>query len=98
MPTTGAPKTFPELFAGFGIVDGEDVATLPIREGPIPTRRSILAALPALAAAPALAQNPHAHHSGQFERLNQPGRIDTPAPPSPATMPQGASPATPSQR
>ncbi len=45
----------------------------------MPTRRSILAALPALAAAPALAQNPHAHHSGQFERLNQPGRIDTPA-------------------
>jgi N-acetylneuraminic acid mutarotase len=45
----------------------------------MPTRRHLLAALPALAAAPALAQNPHAHHSGQFERLAQPGRIDTPA-------------------
>ncbi len=43
-------------------------------------RRSLLAGLgmaaasPALAT-PALAQNPHAHHAGQFERLNQPGRI-----------------------
>jgi N-acetylneuraminic acid mutarotase len=43
-------------------------------------RRSLLAGMAASAlAAPALAQNPHAHHAGQFERLNQPGRIDTPA-------------------
>lgn len=40
----------------------------------MPTRRHLFAALAA-----ALAQNPHAHHSWPFERLNQPGRIDTPA-------------------
>lgn len=32
----------------------------------MPTRRDLLAALPAIAAAPALAQNPHAHHLGQL--------------------------------
>jgi N-acetylneuraminic acid mutarotase len=43
------------------------------------TRRSILAGGASLIAAPALAQNnPHQHHQGQFERLNQPGRINTP--------------------
>ena len=43
------------------------------------SRRSLLAGLGAgVVAAPVLAQNPHAHHAGQFERLNQPGRIDTP--------------------
>lgn len=42
------------------------------------TRRTLLASGTASLAAPALAQNPHAHHGGQFERLNQPGRIDLP--------------------
>lgn len=46
-------------------------------------RRSLLAGFGMAAASPALttpalAQNPHAHHAGQFERLNQPGRINTP--------------------
>jgi N-acetylneuraminic acid mutarotase len=43
------------------------------------SRRSLLAGFAILPASQALAQNPHAHHSGQFERLNQPGRMDTPA-------------------
>jgi N-acetylneuraminic acid mutarotase len=42
------------------------------------SRRTLLAGLAGTIAAPALAQNPHAHHAGQFERLNQPGRINTP--------------------
>ena len=44
------------------------------------SRRTLLASL---AAAPlsglTFAQNPHAHHAGQFERLNAPGRMDAPA-------------------
>ena len=40
------------------------------------TRRHFLAAASATAAAPALAQ--HEHRTGQFERLNQAGRIDIP--------------------
>ncbi len=40
----------------------------------ITTRRSILAALPAIAAAPALAQNPQAHHSGPLECVRETDR------------------------
>jgi N-acetylneuraminic acid mutarotase len=42
------------------------------------SRRVVLAGGAALAAGAAVAQNVHQHHQGQFERLNQPGRIDTP--------------------
>jgi N-acetylneuraminic acid mutarotase len=46
-------------------------------------RRALLAApmlaTPALLAAPAFGQGAHDHHSGQFERLNQPGRMGLPA-------------------
>jgi Kelch motif len=60
------------------------------------SRRALLAGGAAFAASPSLAQNPHAHHGGQFERLNQPGRMgvpdlhfqhavsDSPAPKAPA--------------
>jgi hypothetical protein len=42
-------------------------------------RRHLLAGGVALAAGPAFAQgNAHPHHAGQFERLNQPGRVDLP--------------------
>jgi N-acetylneuraminic acid mutarotase len=42
-------------------------------------RRILLCGGLGLAVSPALAQHdPHAHHSGQFERLNQPGRIGIP--------------------
>lgn len=40
------------------------------------SRRVFLVAAPALVAGPALAQ--HNHHQGQFERLNQPGRMGLP--------------------
>ena len=39
------------------------------------TRRRLVAAA---LAAPAAAHAQHAHHQGQFERLNQPGRVDLP--------------------
>jgi Kelch motif len=67
-----------------------------VESGSIIARRGFLTAAAALAASSALAQNPHAHHGGQFERLNQPGRIgvpdlhfqhavsDSPAPKAPA--------------
>lgn len=43
-------------------------------------RRPLLAAGLGLAAGPALAQGTlHLHQAGQFERLNQPGRMDLPA-------------------
>jgi N-acetylneuraminic acid mutarotase len=42
------------------------------------SRRAVLAGGLGLAATSALAQGPHPHHQGQFERLNQPGRIDVP--------------------
>lgn len=43
------------------------------------SRRAVLAGAAALAAAPAAAQHhPMPHQHGQFERLNQPGRIDPP--------------------
>ena len=42
-------------------------------------RRNLLAGAFALAAGPALGQGGHHdHHGGQFERLNQPGRIGLP--------------------
>jgi N-acetylneuraminic acid mutarotase len=41
-------------------------------------RRLLLGGGLAALACPAAAQNPHAHHGGQFERLNQPGRIGVP--------------------
>jgi N-acetylneuraminic acid mutarotase len=40
-------------------------------------RRAFLAASATALAAPALAQH-HGHHAGQFERLNQPGRVGLP--------------------
>jgi len=44
-----------------------------------PRRRCVLAGGAALLAAPAwLRAQHHGHHGGQFERLNQPGRIDLP--------------------
>jgi hypothetical protein len=43
------------------------------------SRRGLLASGASLLATPVLAQhNHHQHHQGQFERLNQPGRINTP--------------------
>jgi N-acetylneuraminic acid mutarotase len=41
-------------------------------------RRNFLVGIGTVASSSALAQNPHAHHTGQFERLNQPGRINIP--------------------
>jgi hypothetical protein len=41
-------------------------------------RRHLLVAAATLAV-PALLRAQHAHHGGQFERLNQPGRVDLPA-------------------
>jgi N-acetylneuraminic acid mutarotase len=41
-------------------------------------RRNFLVGIGSLVSSSALAQNPHAHHTGQFERLNQPGRINVP--------------------
>jgi hypothetical protein len=44
------------------------------------THRRLFLAAAAVLAAPALSRaQHHGHHSGQFERLNQPGRIDLPA-------------------
>jgi N-acetylneuraminic acid mutarotase len=43
------------------------------------SRRILIAGGASLAAGAALAQGAHDHHRGQFERLNEPGRIDTPA-------------------
>lgn len=46
----------------------------------MPSRRHLLAAALAFAASgTGRAQQHHGHHGGQFERLNQPGRIDLPA-------------------
>lgn len=42
------------------------------------SRRAVIAGGLSLAATSAAAQTSHPHHQGQFERLNQPGRIDTP--------------------
>lgn len=42
------------------------------------SRRAMITGGLGLAASSAIAQTPHPHHQGQFERLNQPGRIDTP--------------------
>jgi N-acetylneuraminic acid mutarotase len=42
------------------------------------SRRLLLSGGASVAAGAALAQNPHAHHQGQFERLNQPGRVGVP--------------------
>jgi Kelch motif len=42
------------------------------------SRRVVLAGGVGLTATTALGQQSHPHHQGQFERLNQPGRIDTP--------------------
>jgi hypothetical protein len=42
------------------------------------SRRAALAGAASLAATAALGQTAHQHHQGQFERLNQAGRIDTP--------------------
>ncbi|MES2960171.1 MAG: galactose oxidase [Pseudomonadota bacterium] len=42
-------------------------------------RRQFLAAAAALTAPALLRAQGHSHHGGQFERLNQPGRIDLPA-------------------
>ena len=41
-------------------------------------RRRLLVTAATLAAPALLRAQPHAHHGGQFERLNQPGRIDLP--------------------
>jgi hypothetical protein len=45
---------------------------------PALSRRMLLAGSASIAAGAAFAQNAHEHHKGQFERLNQSGRIDTP--------------------
>jgi Kelch motif/Galactose oxidase, central domain len=42
------------------------------------SRRLLLSGGASLAAGAALAQTGHEHHQGQFERLNQPGRMNTP--------------------
>jgi len=44
----------------------------------MPQRRHLLIAASALAAPALLRAQPHDHHSGQFERLSQPGRIGLP--------------------
>ncbi|MCZ4312173.1 hypothetical protein O4H66_02045 [Comamonadaceae bacterium G21597-S1] len=43
------------------------------------SRRSLIAAAATLRASHLLRAQHHGHHQGQFERLNQPGRIDLPA-------------------